>query len=127
MKIRTPSGIIRKATINNAKGGAIIVTSEMEPHALVAQKKGHDVSLKGPVILAKQHEIDLLIKRAGIDITISPNFMPTDIYKELEDEEKSRFWMDNNPGVTINPSSNEHMLKGGPVTVDSLLEAHNQK
>lgn len=126
MKIKTTSGIIRKATIQKAKGGNALITSEMEPHAADAQRRGIDVSLKGTLVLATEFEVELLRKLEQTDIVMRSDFLATDTYRGLGDTVKAQQWKDTSPAVTINSTTNEHLLGGEVITIDDLLTRYNQ-
>ena len=126
MKIKTTSGIIRKATIQKAKGGNALITSEMEPHAADAQRKGIDVSLKGILVLATEFEVGLLRALGQTDIVMRPDFLATDTYKDFDEQKKAQHWKDTSPVVTITQPNNEHLLDREVITIENLLIKYNQ-
>lgn len=126
MKILTNSGFIRKASIQKAKGGNALITSEMEPHLERAQRLGKDVSLKGILVFAQAFEVELLKALNQTDIVIKPDFLAADTYRAYDEKQKAMFWMTASPTVTINPTTNEHLLQGNPIQIDDLLINYNQ-
>lgn len=126
MKILTKSGIVRKATIQRAKGGNALITSEMEPDVERAHRLGKDVSLRGALVFAQEYEVELLRSLNQTDIVIEPHFLAADTYKKYDGKQKDMFWMTASRTVTINPSTNEHLLQGNTITIDDLLVLYNK-
>lgn len=134
MKIKTSSGKIRTVSLQKTKQGVITLFSEEATGIFDAKKlekaiaDGSVGGIKGRLVLATKYQLDLLKKVNPSDISIGDDFMPTDVYESLDHAMKSRFWMDRDASITIDPATNGHLVSGkGPFEFRDLLLKQNAK
>jgi hypothetical protein len=68
MKIKTPQGKIVNVSIQKGQGGNLTLTSE----------EAAGLGIKGQVLKATKHEIDILKSAPSIGITVDDDFIASD-------------------------------------------------
>ena len=133
MKIQKSAAHTINVTIQRNKQGSVILRSETETgiqdrtelEEAITENRFSGIS--GLVVLATKYEVELLKEANASQISIKEDFMPTDVYSEMDSTAKNRFWMDHDDSVTIDDANNAHYIDGnGPIDYAIILEKYNQ-
>ncbi|WPJ95781.1 hypothetical protein SH580_20380 [Coraliomargarita algicola] len=133
MKIEISTGNIKSFMVHEVNGGSLIFrgieqstgaqTKEELEKLIAAEQSG---ALKGTLGAATENELRILTTNNSHSIVIKKEFMPSDRYDQMEDQDKQRFWNNTDKfNVSIDFANTEHSLDGQVIKIEDLLLKFN--